>query len=253
MKQFKSRSLVLKRLDLGETDRLLTILTEERGKIRALNKGARKPLSKLAGHLEPFSLANCQFQEGRNFYTITAADTIEPFRSIRQQLNRLSWATYFLEIIDALAVDEQPQPALFQLLVEALTQLVIVEAGKVRLLGAGFILRLLIELGYRPELERCVHCYRSLRPEGNRFSSRLGGILGAESHGEDRAAQPISAPAIKALRLLAGQPLSVVNRLQMPVAASREVEMIMEQFLATQTGREMRSVNFFRSVEGAYL
>jgi DNA repair protein RecO (recombination protein O) len=244
MKNLKTRAIVLRRMELGEADRLVGLFTEERGKVKAVNRGARKVLSKLAGHLEPFVLLDCQLQEGRTFYTITSADTIEPFLSIRNDLKKTSLACYFLELVDALTVDEQAQPVVFDLLYESLLLLNSLEAENDTFLVNVFTLRLLIELGYRPELFHCIHCHVQLEPTDNRFSASLGGLLGPECKKEDDAAIPVSTDTIKVMRIIADGRINVITRLDVPTPVLQELAKITENYLHYQTGREMRSAGF---------
>lgn len=246
MKSFKTPAIVLKRMDLGEADRLLTLFTYERGKVRAINRGARKPLSKLAGHLEPFSLVQCQLQEGKSFYTITSAETDTAFIGIRNELGKTGQAYYLLEMVDALTADEQSQPALFELLADTLGLL---EEGMAPdLLAGAFRLKLLVELGYRPELHSCIHCHEPLQPEGNAFSSRMGGILGPECHRQDDIASAIDPLTIKAMRLLADRSIGIVAKLQAEKKLTQQLEHVTESYLHFQTGRPMRSADFVRDV-----
>lgn len=244
MKSFKTAAIVLKRMDLGEADRLLTLFTQERGKIRAINRGARKPLSKLAGHLEPFVLSNCQFQEGKSFYTVTAAEMVDPYAGVRTHLGKTSVAYYLLEMVDALVSDEEAHPSLFELVVETLAQLEVTETPE--LLLAAFRLKLLTELGYRPELHHCLHCQRELQPEGNFFSVLQGGIIGPECRAEDGAAMTIDPTTIKAMRLILDRSIEVTQRLSCNATVLQQLEQMSEGYLHVYTGRGLQSVGFLR-------
>lgn len=233
----------MKRFDLGETDRLLTLFTLERGKVRAINRGARKPLSKLAGHLEPFALANIQLHEGRSFYTITAAETVDPYFSLRNDLSQTGRAYYFLELVDSLLGEDEPQTRLFNLLRETLTWQA---RSSFPLMTAAFRLKLLVITGYRPELSYCANCRLNLEPRDNSFSYRLGGILGPECRTEDSTATPVSPTAIKALRFLADQPFGSIVRLANEPTLCQQLELVTENYLQYQVGRPIRSADFMR-------
>lgn len=246
MRSLKTRAIVLRRMELGEADRLVGLFTAERGKLKAVNRGARKVLSKLAGHLEPFTLLDCQLQEGRTFSTITSADTIDPFIGIRNDLQKTSLALYFLELVDALIVEEQPQPVVFDLLHESLA-LLNTDQDKIDLLTNVFTFRLLVELGYRPELFHCTHCHTPLTPLDNRFSAVLGGVIGPECKREDDTALPIGADTIKVMRIIADEQISVITRLYIADTVQSELTRLIESYLHYQAGREIRSAGFVRS------
>ncbi|MFA6492884.1 MAG: DNA repair protein RecO, partial [Patescibacteria group bacterium] len=95
---YKTRGIILKRTNLNEADRILTIFTENNGRIKAVAKGIRKTLSKLAGHLELFCLTDFVIAEGRNLDTITAAETQKCFINLRGDLESTNVAYYLAEI-----------------------------------------------------------------------------------------------------------------------------------------------------------
>ena len=78
-RQFRTQAIILSRRDFGEADRLLTLFTPARGKIRAIAKGARKPSAKVSGHVELFARSDCLIHRGRNLDILTQAELIEPY------------------------------------------------------------------------------------------------------------------------------------------------------------------------------
>lgn len=247
MKSIKTHGIIIKRMELGEADRLLTIFTYELGKVRALAKGSRKPLSRLAGHLEPFSLTDCQLHEGKSFYLVTGASIETAFAGIRADLTKTSLACYFLEMVDSLTVDLQAQLTVFELLRESLVVLESVSRKEdYTLLRAAFSLKLLTDLGYLPELTRCVNCHQLLYPEGNGFSARAGGLLCPQCRLTDYDTLAISGNTIKAMRLLLAEPMSVISRVRISHSVLQELEAIIEAYLYYHVGRELYSSHFIK-------
>ena len=247
MRSIKTQGIVIKRMELGEADRLLTIFTCELGKVRALARGVRKPLSKLAGHLEPGSVTDCQLHEGRSFYLVTGAEMSGSFTGIRDKLAKTSLACYLLEMVDALTHDGEVQPSIFHLLRDSLTLLESPDyETNGQLLTSAFRLQLLADLGYLPETARCVHCQQVLLPEGNVFSLHLGGILGADCARQDFETLPISTDAIKAMRLLLDQPLAIIYRLKVNKKVLAELDVITENYLHYHVGRPLYSASFLK-------
>src|SRR5689334_11560075 len=97
---YRVTGIVLKRSDVGEADRLLTLLTAERGKLRAVAKGARKPTARKTGHVELFNQASFLIAVAREIDLVSQVDTLEPFLRVRDDLDRLSYAYYFAELAD---------------------------------------------------------------------------------------------------------------------------------------------------------
>ena len=83
---YRSEAIVLRRQDFGEADRLLTLFTPALGKIRVVAKGARKPQSRKAGHIESFMRTKMLFARGRNLDLVTQAELVEPYRALREDL-----------------------------------------------------------------------------------------------------------------------------------------------------------------------
>jgi DNA repair protein RecO (recombination protein O) len=120
---YKATGIILKGMPLGENDRLVTILTEEYGLVRAVVPGARKYKSRLRGRSELFVVNELLIVRGRSLDKITQAETIESYPGLSQDLGKLSASQYLAELTLALALSEQPQTELYELLTEHLRRL----------------------------------------------------------------------------------------------------------------------------------
>src|SRR6476469_9669244 len=153
-RQYQVTAIVLKRTDVGEADRLLTLLTAQRGKLRTVAKGARKPSSRKTGHVELFNCAEMQIAVAREIDIVIQAQTIEPFLRLRDDLDRLSFAYYFAELVDRFVEEEIEQDQVYELTFDALHWL---EATTHLSRTARYYeMQLLDRLGYRPQLHVCV-------------------------------------------------------------------------------------------------
>ena len=122
---YRTPAVILKRMDLGEADRIVTLFSRDVGKIRAVAKGVRKTTSRSAGHLEPFTLSDVMFAVGRELDVISQADTLESFRQVREDLVLTTHAYYLAEVVDLLTEDRMENRAVFDTLVEGLRDLAI--------------------------------------------------------------------------------------------------------------------------------
>ena len=194
---YRTPAVVLKRMDLGEADRILTFYSRDHGKVRAVAKGIRRGTSRSAGHLEPFAVADVLFAVGRDLDVVSQADTLEAFRQLREDLVLTTHAYYLVELVDLLTEEHEENRAVFDLLVDGFRQLG--AAADHRQVLISFHLHLMEALGYRPELRECVGCHAKIAPERNRFSPQQGGALcspcGAAGLGRapDRRARPQAA------------------------------------------------------------
>ena len=130
---YHDRGVVLRTYKLGEADRIVSILTRGHGKVRAVAKGVRKTKSRFGGRLEPASHVDLLLYEGRGELDIVSqAETIDHFRPLRDDLDRLARAVSMLEAADQLALEREANARLYEMLVGALRTLAAQDAPLVR-------------------------------------------------------------------------------------------------------------------------
>jgi len=120
---FRTNAVILRRMDYGEADRLLTLLTPDHGKFRALAKGARKPIARKTGHVELYALVDIQIARGRELHVVREVEMREPFLPLREDLVRSTYASHFVELIDRFTGEQDSSQAEFELLVTGLARL----------------------------------------------------------------------------------------------------------------------------------
>ena len=234
---YRARAIVLKRMDLGEADRIVTLYTREHGKLRAVAKGVRRTTSRSAGHLEPFAVVDVLLARGRELDVISQAETIEAFRHVREEIDRTSYGYEVAELIDLLTEDRNPSAALFDALVEAYAGLDSVE--DLRQAVVRFQLRLLTLLGYRPELSECVVCRATIAPGENQFSAHLGGVLCPACGPREMSARPLDTDTLKLLRNL--QRGDGSTAIAAPERISRDAEALLRDYAEQIVERRLRT------------
>lgn len=176
MSLYKTTGLVIKRTNLGEADRIITFITADYGKLKAVARGVRKINSKQAGHLEIFSVAQLMLAKGKNLDIITSARLKLYLNNILEDYQKLPLAYLFIEMIDKLTVEENPQPQLYKLIIGALKYLN--KNPAVPLLELYFKLKLIDTLGYKPELKNCVICHKKIESKQIcYFNCEHGGVV----------------------------------------------------------------------------
>src|SRR6266516_3377843 len=103
---YRTEAVVLKGYDYGEADRILTLLTPEHGKVRAIAKGVRRTKSRKAGHLDLFTRSNLLLAHGRELDVLTQAEALETFRPVRENLWLSTCAHYVSELVDSLTAEQ---------------------------------------------------------------------------------------------------------------------------------------------------
>ena len=149
--------IVLRSYKLGEADRILNILTANRGKVRAVAKGVRKPGSRFGGRLEAFGHVQLQLYEGRSLDIVSQAELITSFVEVRQDWVASACAATMAEACDKLAQEGERATSMFLLLKDALGVLAAGPRHPARVLDA-FLMRLSVLEGFRPGLDACVTC-----------------------------------------------------------------------------------------------
>jgi DNA repair protein RecO (recombination protein O) len=152
---YRDQGVVLRTIKLGEADRIITFVTQGHGKVRAVAKGVRKTKSRFGARLEPLSHASLLLYQGRELDIVTQAESLDHFRSIREDLDRMGDALTLLEAVDQVAQEREANPRLYQMLVGALRALA---ARRSALLVSGFFWKLLSLEGAHPLLEECAGC-----------------------------------------------------------------------------------------------
>jgi DNA repair protein RecO (recombination protein O) len=234
---YRTPAVILKRMDLGEADRIVTFFSRDAGKIRAVAKGVRRTTSRSAGHLEPFTLSDVLFAVGRDLDVISQADTLESFRGVREDLVLTTHAYYLAELVDLLTEDRFENRAVFDTLVEGLHDLA--SATDARFVLVVFLLRLLDGLGYRPELRECVSCRSLIEPERNQFSALVGGVLCAGCGSREVTARSIGTSALKLLRFV--QQTDGRRAVNAPPHVTREAEALLRDYAEHLVERRLRS------------
>lgn len=243
---YRADAVVLRRVDFGEADRVLVLMTRERGKQSVVAKGIRRITSRMAGHLELFTHAEVQLAKGANLDVVTQADTREAFRRLREDLGRTTTAYLVVELVDALTEEGLEQPELHDLILATLRALETTD--DTRLLAAHFQVRLLDVAGFRPVVLRCVVCGNELLPGRNAFSPFLGGALCPACAQSEPSARPIDSDTLKVLRNLQRSGLPGTARFRVPDAVMREVERTLKELVERHTDRRLRSPDLIARV-----
>lgn len=244
-KLYRTEAVVLSRINIGEADRIVTIFTPTRGKLRVVAKGVRRTHSRLSGHIEIFNQCNLMIATGRNLDIITQSETIEVFRQLRSTLNLLDYANYVAELLNSLTEEGQENYPLYKLLVETLTA--INNGADPDITLRAFELHALGYSGYRPQLENCVRCNAELQPILNYFSPEMGGVLCNSCGQIERRSSELSVDALKVMRYLQRNPFASGPRLRLPLELRRELEIVMRGYTRYILERDLKSIELIHA------
>jgi len=251
IERWKLTALVLRTVDYGESDRVVTLLSRERGKVPAFARGARASRRRFAGALEPFTLlaAEVRARSASELLGLESAAVLRGHGGIRGDLARIGCAAYATEVARELVQDHEPHPDLFELLLEYLGLLDRAPARPAAL--RAYELGALRAAGLAPRLDACARCGKALDPAARavRFDPGHGGALCTACSASGAPGAPLlSRAAIDAMGRLQGGGLAASAAEELPPAAGRELREALGAFLAHHLGRTLASRRFLDEV-----
>lgn len=174
---FSTRAIILKHYKVGEADRLLLAFTEKLGKILIVAKSVRRAESKLAGHIELYSLTNLEIHQGKGeFYRLIGAQNQSIFSNQQLKIDSLRHLEALGEVIDLALGDEEANPKAFDKLVDGITA-IRQNPDHSALISIEYLVKILETIGFKPELKICSICQNQVTATLNGWSSQNGGLV----------------------------------------------------------------------------
>ena len=250
-----SPAIVLRSWAYGESDKIVSFLTRDFGKIRGIAKGAKRSRKRFLNVLEPFTLVQLRFHQRSNspLAFVHACDWVYLFREITRTLDKIAHASYLVEITDELTRDGDDSLSLFHHLRDGLRFLERNEASTEYL--TAFELTLLRLAGYQPSLEHCQRCgagTASVHGNGGGrwgFSPQDGGVLCRDCCGFRREAVPLSPEALDILTHFQRQGWVDGETRAFSRPALREARAVIPLFIQYQISKKLKSAAF---LEGSF-
>jgi len=237
MPLYKEQGVVLRSIKLGEADKIVTVMTQGSGKVRAVAKGIRKTTSRFGARLEPFTHVSLMVYRGRgSLDTVSQAEILSPFLPLRSDLGLFAAGETMLESVDKVAEEHERNVRLFLLLLTGLRALEARPADPAAV-AESFLLKLLSLSGFHPNLLACAVCGRP-RPE--RFASGQGGAV-CEADA-DLDAGPVSPAALEHLAALGSTGLLESGAITTDTTTRRESRALLFGFAEYHLERRMKSL-----------
>jgi len=219
---FRDTGVVLRTYRLGEADRIIVLMTEQHGKVRAVAKGVRRTSSKFGARLEPLTHVDLLLWQGRSDLDIVnQVEVIETFRAVREDLSRVAKGLALLEVTDQIAQERHPDRRLFAMLVGALRALSNNDADPT-LLAPAFFLKVLVLEGAMPVLDACASCGEA---DGDVELVAFDLVEGGTLCRRCRQGRPMSGAALLLLRRILGGDLAAVLAGPPPEGADEVAEL----------------------------
>ena len=250
MPLLKTAAVVLQSQKWGEADRIITCFSLNRGKIRAIARGARRLKSSFGGAIEPFVYSEYDLFEkrGDSLFRINHVDILEAFPRVREDLERINAASRIANLARAMTADGDSDPAIFDTLVQGFREL---EAGEdPSLVTLLFRIRLLGQTGFRPQTDHCVICGATEHFAKALFSPRSGGLICRPCAGKQQAGCLFLSQGGWAFLAKASQMShTLLTRLKTGRGVQKELETAIDAFVSCIPGVRLPAVHSF-AVEG---
>lgn len=249
MEHIKTKGLVIKEINVGEADKILKVFTKLIGKISVSAKGARKPKSHLAAGTQLFSYCDFLIYQGRNYNVIQQLELISTFHGIREDIIKLTYASYFLELLDFVTEEEEKNEELLLLTLKTFSVLE-KKTWNPKLIARIYELKLMSLIGYMPETIQCISCGN--QEDIQRFSSRLGGILCNDCKSIDIFSHRMSRGTWYTIQYILSSDLSNLFKFTIDESILDELEKITLSYISYHTEKSFKTLDFLKEIEDVY-
>lgn len=244
MSLYNAEAIVIRCRDFDEADKVAVLLTREEGKVQAVAKGARRPRNRYAPAVQLFTHIKASLFHGRNLDSFSQVEIVESFRTLREDLLRMAYATYVCELMDESVREKQRLEQSFLLLLTTLHLLNAPEMEPEPILRA-YELKLLSILGFRPQLESCVSCGQDLGANpAVRFAPGLGGVLCPNCSAEGDLVHRIARGTLESMKRLLDGDIRRAHMIRIPAEMRLEMDKVIGDYYAIRTERRPKSKEF---------
>ncbi len=243
-------ALVLRTVDYKETDKILTLLTRDQGKLTASARGCRKKGSAIAAGCQLLAWSEVVLYDYQGRWSVKEAAVERLFQGVRDDIERLALGCYFAEVTELLAVEGEENPELLSLILNSLHALDKLPEKPLPLVKAAFEWKAMALAGYEPLIDGCAVC--GAHPSENpRFHLREGVLHCAKCRGEvgEGISMPLSLPALAALEhIVHGDPKRLFS-FRLDGEPLKELADAAEAYLHTQLERGFSTLDYYKSLQ----
>ncbi len=243
-----TNALVLREVKYKEADRILTLLTDREGKITVKARGAYRKNSKIGAATQQLTYSEMTLFGNKGRWTVNEASVKEAFSGLRTDMERLSLASYFSECIEAFSIEEQPEPALLQLILNSLYALSR-ELYPPEHIKAAFEIRLMCICGYTPELSICAGCGCEA-PEEPVLNVDSGAVFCRHcSYGRGGDMVSLCDSSLAAMRYICSAPAKQLFSFSVDGAALKRLSGAAERYLLRHAERGFYTLDYWKNIK----
>ena len=249
---FTTNAIVIRSHHYGESDKIVTFFTKDFGKIKGIAKGARRSKKRFQNALDLFSHLRLIFfdREGMGLVRAENCDILHPFPKIREDLKKIFYGNYYLELVNEMAGERETNTEAFNLLLYFLMNLETMEPQEERL--RMFEIRMLSLFGYRPNMRRCGLCKRdwdnSTEIASVFFSLEMGTLVCESCSNTLNNLIPLSLGTARLIERISQMELEKIHRFKFTFQALLESRELLPKFITYQLGKELKSLKALRII-----
>lgn len=246
MSYVRTKGVVLKEVNTGESDKILTIFSRTHGKISGFAKSARRPKSRFVAGAQLLCYSEFVLFKGREMFSVNSCDVIEPFYEVRNDVVKLTYAAHMVDILEDVIQENQPSPRVLQLFLNTLFMLSKTDKSP-ELITRIFEFRFLSILGYAPFVKSCISCGNE-EMDSFLFSFKRCGYLCRNCKVHDLNAAEISAGAARALNHILCVPLKDLFNFEVSESVLREIGWISRKYLKDRLEKDYKKLDFLKQL-----
>lgn len=246
MKEIKVRGIIINEMPVGESDKRIVIYSKEKGKIQVFAKGARKTKSEFLAGTQLFSYCDFVLVKTRYSITISQISIIENFYNLRQDIYKLSYSMYIMEVLEYIGLENESN---YELLKVTLKTLVAINNNiiNIKLIICIYEIKIMSLCGYKPELYKCVVCDEK---ENNFsiFSSKYGGVLCSKCVNKDYNKRIISITTIYTLKFIIESDLENIFSFNVSDKILKEIVGLSDDFMRMHLDKKFKTKEYIRNL-----
>ncbi|NRG43741.1 DNA repair protein RecO [Bacillus sp. CRN 9] len=236
----KCEGIVIRTVNYGESNKIVTLFTREWGKVGVMARGAKKPSSRLSAVTQPFTYGHFLVQRGKGLGGLQQGDIIQSMRSIKEDIFLTAYVSYIVDLLDKGTEEKRPNPFLFELLMQSIQ--LINEGNDPEIITNIFEMKMLNQLGLYPVLNQCAICKNT---DGEfSFSIREGGLICHRCLEKDPYHYKISPATVKLLRLFYYFDLSRLGNISVKDMTKAELKKIISAYYDEYSGLTLKTKRF---------
>ncbi|SCW48466.1 DNA replication and repair protein RecO [Paenibacillus tianmuensis] len=243
--QYRVQGIVIRSMDYGEGNKIITLFTREHGKLSVVARGAKKVKSRYGSSAQLFTCGDYLFFKSGQLGTLNHAEIIEPFHKIREDLHKAAHASYLSELTDRMLGDQEGQPFLYDQLKASLQA--IQEDKDLQIIDHLYEMKMFVLAGYTPELEQCVVCREKAEPFA--ISIGMGGMLCERCKLRDPQAIPLTPGVYKLLRLFIQTDVRRLGQIDVKPQTKQLLKTILRAYFDTHVGLKLKSRDFLDQMD----